>query len=75
MKLRDDTNDYGTPITVFQCEFCGVEFSVCPAVRESRLDNWRGCMTPECESYDETRDGDKILFEDRSAELLKTTLH
>lgn len=75
MKLRDGVNKYGTPITVFRCEYCGVEFTVVPAIPDINLDNWRGCMAPECESYDESRDGDKMLFEDKSAELLKVTLH
>lgn len=75
MKLRDDVNKHGTPITVFRCEYCGKEFSICPAIPDINLDNWRGCLRPECESYDETRDADKMLFEDKTAELLETTYH
>lgn len=63
MKIRDDVNEYDTPVTVFWCETCGREFTVCPAVHDSRLDNWKGCMDPACESYDPNRDVDKMLEE------------
>jgi hypothetical protein len=56
MKLRDDVNEYGTPITVFRCEFCGGEFTVCPEVADDRLDQWRGCLAEDCASYDPSRD-------------------
>lgn len=64
MKLRNDVNEYGTPITVFRCEFCQQEFTVCPIVPDIHLDNWKGCTSPDCESYDEARDADKMFEED-----------
>jgi hypothetical protein len=70
MKLRDDVNEHGTPITVFQCEVCGAEFSVCPAVLDEHLDNWRGCLAPSCASYDESRDADK-MFEEGNVKFVR----
>lgn len=63
-KLRDDVNEYGTPITVFVCEYCNREFSCCPAIPDDRLDNWRGCLATDCISYDPERDADKFFLED-----------
>ncbi len=74
MKIRNDVNEQGTPITVFQCESCGVEFSVCPAIPDIDLDNWKGCMRPECDSYDEERDVDKMMDEG-TVRFEKTTKH
>lgn len=74
MKLRNDVNEYGTPITVFLCEFCDKEFSVVPAIPDINLDNWTGCLRPQCESYDETRDVDKMM-EEGTVRLLKRTIH
>ena len=70
MKLRNDVNELGTPITVFQCEYCCEVFTVCPAVPDINLDNWKGCTGPDCESYDEKRDVDKMIEED-GVELMK----
>ena len=63
MKIRNGVNEYNTPISIHICEFCGVEFTVCPAIPDEKLDDWRGCMAPECESYDSERDGDKLFDE------------
>ena len=62
MKLRDDINEFGTPITWFKCEYCSREFWVCPAVEDENLDYWRGCLWNECESYDPNRDVDALMF-------------
>lgn len=61
-KIRDDVNEYGTPITVMKCEFCGVEFTLCPAVPDERLDQWDGCLDTVCSSYDPARDVDAMIF-------------
>lgn len=61
-KIGDAINEYGVPITVFVCEYCGDEFTVVPAVGDERLDDWRGCLSEECESYDPMRDVDALLF-------------
>lgn len=61
MKIRDDFNEFGTPITVHLCEFCGNEFTVCPPVLDEKLDQWRGCLAVECPSYDPKRDIDKLF--------------
>jgi len=47
VKLRDDKNEHGTPVTVFECEYCHREFTVCPAVPDINLDNWDGCTAPD----------------------------
>ena len=75
MKIRDDVNEHGVPITVFRCEYCGEEFSVVPAIPDINLDNWRGCLRPECESYDESRDVDKMLAECKVELLREPTKH
>ena len=69
MKLRDDVNEYGTPITVFKCDFCGEEYSVCPAIPDVKLDDWNGCQMEWCESYDESRDANK-MFDDPDVEFV-----
>lgn len=71
MKIRDDVNEYGTPITIFICEFCGREFSVCTAIPDENLDNWKGCLAVECDSYDESRDIDKVFDEAMLSGLIK----
>jgi hypothetical protein len=60
MFIRDDVNDYGTPITVHGCdtETCGREFTVCPAVPADMRDQWDHCLDEDCESYEPMRDAD-----------------
>jgi len=53
-------NEYGTSVTLFKCESCGSLFTVCPAKKEEDLNDYRGCLSTECESYDESRDIDKL---------------
>lgn len=67
MKLRDDVNEYGTPVTWFRCEACGGDFSVCPAVPPERLDNWGGCLDEGCPSYDLSRDAEVFFAPDDPA--------
>jgi hypothetical protein len=64
VKLRDDTNEYGTPVSVHRCDTCGVEFTVCPSVPDGspRLDDWGSCLAETCDSYDIARDVD-MFFE------------
>ena len=57
MKLREDTNEHGTPISVHKCSDCGEEFTVCPPAGE----DWGGCMADTCISYDPKRDGDIFM--------------
>lgn len=60
--IREGINDYGTPVSWFNCDDCGDEFSVCPAVPEDQRDEWDGCMADTCTSYDIERDV-SIFFE------------
>lgn len=62
MKIGDGFNEYGTPITYFQCEYCGREFWVCPAVDDDNLDSWTGCLDVDCESYTPSRDAELMIF-------------
>lgn len=62
MKIGDAFNEFGVAITVFKCEYCGNEFTVVPAVSDDKLDQWTGCLAPECKSYDQMRDVDALLF-------------
>lgn len=67
MKLGHEKNGYGTLVTRFKCEYCGREFTVCPAVPPDKEANWRGCLAPECPSYDPGRDADKLFETDPGA--------
>lgn len=64
-------NKYSTPVTLLKCESCKHVFTVCLAVEESNLDNWRGCLGVGCESYDESRDIDKVWGEAQLFGLIK----
>ena len=75
MKLRDEINEHGTPVTVFLCEYCEREFTVCPAVPDINLDNWQGCTAPDCSSYDEERDIDKQIEEGGVTLMKEETRH
>lgn len=51
-------NEYGTPVSEIVCDDCGKYVTVCPAVPPEKHDQWGSCLTPECPSYDITRDAD-----------------
>ena len=59
--IKDVSNEYGTPIKVFNCEECGEDFSVCPSPDINKYQDWRWCLSETCSSYDPSRDAD-ILF-------------
>ena len=63
MRLREITNEHGTPVVEYRCETCGETFTICPAPKASEDDQWTGCMATTCASYDPARDADK-LFDD-----------
>lgn len=65
MFLRFDHNEYGTPITVCRCDTCQVEFTVTPMCSRERATtgDWTSCLSSECDSYDESRDADKLFDE------------
>ncbi len=52
-------NEFGTPVYVGCCRVCGKEFTVCPA--PETIDEWQECLGEECDSYDESRDADKLF--------------
>lgn len=60
-KIGQTLNEYGTLVTLFKCEFCGHEFTVCPPVPPDKEDQWRGCLGIGCPSYDPSRDADKFF--------------
>lgn len=51
-------NDYDTPVSLHVCDDCGSHFTICPPADE----NWGGCLSEGCESYDINRDVDALLF-------------
>lgn len=65
MRLRETVNEYGTSVVEYRCETCGETFTICPAPKPERDDQWTGCMAPECDSYDSDRDIDKWFDEGR----------
>jgi hypothetical protein len=63
MRLRETTNEFGTPVVEYRCETCRERFTVCPAPAAEEDDQWNGCTQPECASYDPERDVDKCFDE------------
>ena len=59
IKVGEDVNTYGTPVSHHVCCECGNMFTVCPTSTEK---NWGGCQSENCESYDINRDVDALLF-------------
>jgi len=57
-KIGISRNKYGTPVSVHVCDDCGHKFTVCPPAG----DDWGGCLSDNCESYDINRDVDALLF-------------
>lgn len=60
-RVANTFNEYGTPVTMFQCGSCKETFTVCPAVDPKHDDQWVGCLADTCASYDPDRDGDKLF--------------
>lgn len=54
----EGVNEYGTPVSLFTCAWCGDDFSICPAADEERRSDWDGCLAESCESYNPSRDAD-----------------
>lgn len=64
MFVETSRNEYGTPVDGYICETCGDSFTVCPAHGDrTEDDQWTGCLSPNCTSYDPARDADR-LFDD-----------
>lgn len=57
MKIGEAVNLHGVPTSIHVCDSCGSQFTVCPAAG----DDWGGCMSEKCSSYDEDRDADKLF--------------
>lgn len=70
MKIGDSFNKYGTPITTFLCEVCNSRFSVCPAIPDNGLEQWKGCLARNCKSYDPVRDIDKMFDDPTAASII-----
>jgi len=54
-------NKYGTRVAIRRCKTCGAEFTVCPAPPPEKLDQWQHCLSEACDSYDDSRDADKLF--------------
>ena len=52
--IRYDFNDYGTMVSVHNCDTCCNEFTVCPAINPESFD-WDNCLSSDCNSYNSTR--------------------
>jgi len=65
MKLRDDINEEGIPVTWFKCDSCDTEYTICPAIKEGQEAGWNNCMTHECSSYDPSRDAEVLFLSDK----------
>jgi len=64
-KVREDVNEYGTPVSVHNCQTCGGEFTLCPLIPDDDAHRWPDCLSPECESYDPHRDADLLFMSDK----------
>jgi hypothetical protein len=62
--LPDSTNEYGTPVSVLDCDTCHHVVTLCPALpTEGRRQLWGNtCLGDKCPSYDIGRDVD-MFFE------------
>ena len=70
MKIREDVNEYGTPVSVHECTDCKNTFTVCPPAD----DDWGGCQAESCPSYDLKRDADR-LFDADDPRICRETKH
>ena len=70
MKIGESVNEYGTPVSVHWCGSCEQEFTVCPPAG----DNWGGCLSEECDSYDIHRDID-LVWDREDVEIVKETIN
>lgn len=61
-------NEYGMLVSVHECETCGCEFTMCPAIKDDK--NWKHCLSLDCDSYDSERDVDK-LFDNNKQKIIK----
>lgn len=59
MKIGESVNEFGTPISEHFCLYCWSSFTVCPPAG----DDWGGCQSPICPSYDPKRDVDRFFEE------------
>jgi len=62
--IKQAKNENNTPISIFICDFCKEEYSVCPAIIDSYdIKAWddAGCTSENCRSYDPHRDAE-VLF-------------
>lgn len=59
----EQENEYGTPVSVFECFCCRGEFTVCPAVAAEKRHLYErdGCGDAECDTYDPGRDAGVLL--------------
>jgi len=51
-------NTYGIPVSELACDECGKLFTVTPAVPAEILDQWRNCLSEDCDSYEPMRDAE-----------------
>ena len=56
MLLGYGINEYGILSSAHICDFCGTEFTVCPA--KKKQERVEGCLSTDCASYDMNRDTD-----------------
>lgn len=54
--LRQQVNEFGTSVSAFECDTCGAGYTICPEPLVEQRWMWQNCMTPECQSYDVSRD-------------------
>ena len=60
MWLGYNENEFNTEISEHLCDDCGSLFSLCPSV-PSTAPGWDNCLSEDCESYDPSRDADKMF--------------
>lgn len=58
-KYRFAFNEYGQKVLSRNCDVCGNPYTVCPY--PENVDDWQVCLDESCDSYDESRDVDKLI--------------
>lgn len=68
---KDTINEYGIKVAAFECDTCGVEYTICPAPDDDTLDGWNNCSGDDCASYDPERDTEILFSSDRELKKKK----
>ena len=75
MHLGELINRDGTDVSCFECDECGVTFTICPAIPKEERALWNVCLAETCDSYDPARDCDVFFMSDEEIVTEKPIEH